>query len=57
MNHSLRYADCVWLMRPGQCALQGNPQDVLTPEHLSALYQVSFRMLDIEGQAMLTTLS
>lgn len=57
MNHSLRYADCVWLMRPGQCALQGDPQDVLIPEHLGALYQVSFRMLDIDGQAMLTTLS
>lgn len=56
MNHSLRYADCVWLLRPGQSALLGNPQDVLTPEHLSALYQVSFRMLNIEGQAMLTTL-
>lgn len=57
INHSLRYADGIWLMRPGQCALQGKPQDVLTPEHLSALYQVSFRMLDIEGQPMLTTLS
>lgn len=57
INHSLRYADCVWLMRPGQCALQGHTQDVLTPEHLSALYQVSFRMLDVEGQAMLTTIS
>jgi len=57
MNHSLRYADGIWLMRPGQGALQGNPQDVLTPEHLSALYQVPFRILDIEGQAMLTTLS
>lgn len=56
MNHSLRFADRIWLLRPGQCALQGNPREVLTPQHLSALYQVSFRMLDIEGQAMLTTL-
>lgn len=55
MNHSLRYAQQVWLMRPGQPALQGSPQQVLTPEHLSALYQVAFRMLDIEGQAMLIT--
>ncbi|MTD26109.1 vitamin B12 ABC transporter ATP-binding protein BtuD [Erwinia sorbitola] len=56
LNHSLRYADQIWLMRPGQPALQGCPQQVLTPEHLNALYQVSFRLLEIEGQAMLTTL-
>lgn len=56
INHSLRYADSIWLMRPGQSALQGHPGQVLTPEHLSALYGVSFRLLKSEGQSLLTTL-
>ncbi|ROR15382.1 vitamin B12 ABC transporter ATP-binding protein BtuD [Erwinia sp. JUb26] len=55
LNHTLRHADCVWLMRPGQPALQGKPEQILTPEHLSALYQVSFRQLQVEGRPFLTT--
>lgn len=56
LNHSLRYADYIWLMRPGRSALQGRPNQVMTPEHLSELYQVAFRLLNVEGQMMLTTL-
>lgn len=56
MNHSLRYADCVWLMRPGEHAIKGRPHEVLTPDHLSALYKVPFQRLDVNGQAILTTL-
>ncbi|MEJ4043941.1 vitamin B12 ABC transporter ATP-binding protein BtuD [Erwinia sp. SLM-02] len=55
LNHSLRHADGAWLMRPGQPALIGTPQQVLTPEHLSALYQVPFRQLDVEGRPFLAT--
>lgn len=56
LNHSLHYADRVWLLRPGQDALIGSPQQVLTVENLSALYQVPFRLLEVEGRQMLTTL-
>lgn len=55
LNHTLRHADIVWLMRAGQPALQGNPQEILTPEHLSVLYQVPFRQLQVEGRSFLTT--
>jgi len=55
LNHSLHSADRIWLLRQGQPALQGSPQEVLTPEHLSALYQVPFRRVEAAGQAMLTT--
>lgn len=57
LNHTLQHADCVWLMRPQQPALQGTPREVLTPEHLSALYKVPFRLLDVEGRPFLTTFS
>jgi len=57
LNHTLRHADHVWLMRPEQSALQGTPQQILTPAHLSALYQVPFRLLMVEGQPFLTTFS
>ena len=56
LNHSLRHADCIWLMRPQQVALQGTPEQILLPEHLSALYQVPFRLLSVDGQPHLTTL-
>ncbi|MFG1172709.1 vitamin B12 ABC transporter ATP-binding protein BtuD [Erwiniaceae bacterium CAU 1747] len=55
LNHTLRQADRVWLMRSGQPALQGTPPEVLTPEHLSALYQVPFRRLQVDGRPFLTT--
>lgn len=55
LNHTLRHADCVWLMRSGQSALKGPPQQILTPENLSALYQVPFRQLQLEGRPFLTT--
>lgn len=55
LNHTLRHADTVWLLRPGQSALQGPPDQVLTPEALSALYQVPFRRLNVEGRPFLTT--
>ncbi len=56
LNHSLQYADRVWLLRRGQQAVVGRPRQVLTPENLSALYQVPFRLLEVEGRPMLTTL-
>ena len=57
LNHSLRHADSIWLMRPQQAALQGTPEQILTPEHLSELYQVPFRLLTVDGQPHLTTMS
>lgn len=56
LNHSLHFADRVWLLRPGQSALVGRAQEVLTAANLSALYQVPFRLLEVEGRQMLTTL-
>ncbi|VEB98375.1 Vitamin B12 import ATP-binding protein BtuD [Cedecea lapagei] len=53
LNHSLRHAHKVWLLREGKMVAQGNRDEVLTPENLTAAYQMPFRLLRIEGHSML----
>lgn len=53
LNHSLRHAHTVWLLREGQMMAQGPRDAVLTPENLAAAYQMPFRLLRIEGHSML----
>ncbi|MGK3141147.1 vitamin B12 ABC transporter ATP-binding protein BtuD [Pantoea sp. C2G6] len=56
LNHSLQQADRVWLMGQGQLIAQGTAAEVLTPQRLSPLYQVTFRQLVLEGHRLLTVL-
>ena len=53
LNHSLRHAHRVWLMRQGLLAASGTCDEVLVPSHLTTTYGVPFRSLDIEGHRML----
>lgn len=53
LNHSLRHAHRVWLMRQGMLVASGPCAEVLTPAHLTQAYRVPFRCLDIEGHRML----
>ena len=50
LNHSLRFASRVWLMRDGELLVNGETRDVLTAENLSAAYRVPFRLLHADGQ-------
>lgn len=53
LNHSLRHAHRVWLMRHGLLVANGTCDEVLRPSHLTNVYGVPFRSLDIEGHRML----
>lgn len=53
LNHSLRYADRVWLLRAGELLAQGTSTEVLSPEYLDSAYNMSFRLLSVEGHRML----
>lgn len=53
LNHSLRYADQVWLMRQGNVLAQGEPERVLTPDRLHQAYDIDFRLLSVEGHHLL----
>ncbi len=53
LNHSLRHAHKVWLLREGKIVAQGPRDEVLTPKNLAAAYQMPFRLLRIEGHSML----
>lgn len=53
LNHSLRHANQVWLMRQGLLVASGPCDEVLIPSHLTRAYEVPFRSLDIEGHRML----
>ncbi|QIX98179.1 vitamin B12 ABC transporter ATP-binding protein BtuD [Cedecea sp. FDAARGOS_727] len=53
LNHSLRHAHKVWLLREGKMVAQGCRDLVLTPQNLAAAYQMPFRLLRIEGHSML----
>ena len=53
LNHSLRYADRVWLLRAGELLAQGTSTEVLSPQYLDNAYNMSFRLLSVEGHRML----
>ena len=55
LNHSLRHAHKVWLLRAGKMIAQGDRDEVLLPQHLAAAYNMRFRRLQIEGHSMLVT--
>ncbi|KMK19394.1 vitamin B12-transporter ATPase [Pluralibacter gergoviae] len=45
LNHSLRYAEQVWLMRDGGLLAAGKTRDVLTADNLTAAYRMPFQFL------------
>jgi len=53
LNHSLRYADRVWLLRAGELLAQGTSAEVLSPLYLDNAYNMSFRLLSVEGHRVL----
>ncbi|SUB63680.1 Vitamin B12 import ATP-binding protein BtuD [Plesiomonas shigelloides] len=55
LNHTLAQADLVWLIENGRCVAQGNTAQVMTEARLSAVYQVPFRRVQVEGRELLLT--
>jgi len=55
VNHSLRHADQVWLLRGGKLLAQGSSDRVLTPDNLQCAYDIPFRLLAVEGYNVLIT--
>nr|WP_024967918.1 vitamin B12 ABC transporter ATP-binding protein BtuD [Pantoea sp. IMH] len=55
INHTLHHAQRVWLMKNGKMVRQGSVKDVLQPVILSAVYQVPFRRIAVDGDEMLST--
>ncbi|WP_428946002.1 vitamin B12 ABC transporter ATP-binding protein BtuD [Pantoea sp. FN060301] len=55
INHTLHHAQRVWLMKKGEMVSQGSVKEVLQPVTLSAVYQVPFRRLAVDGYEMLST--
>jgi len=53
LNHSLKHADKVWLLRAGELLAQGESAEVLSPRNLDRAYNMSFRVLSVEGHRML----
>jgi len=48
-----RLADQVVLLRSGEAPLMGSPNELLTSEHLSRLYGVKARIVDIKGRKLI----
>ncbi len=57
LNHTLRHAHRVWLLKQGQLIASGSRDSVLTPPNLAKAYDMSFRRLDIEGHRMIISTS
>lgn len=53
LNHTLRHAHRVWLLRQGKLLASGPRDEVMTPPNLARAYGLNFRRLDIEGHRML----
>lgn len=53
LNHTLRHAHRVWLLKQGKLLASGLRDEVLTPPNLARAYGLTFRRLDIEGHRML----
>lgn len=57
LNHTLRHAHRVWLLKRGQLIASGARDSVLTPPNLAKAYGMPFRRLDIEGHRMIVSTS
>jgi len=53
LNHTLRHAHRVWLLKRGELLASGTRDSVLTPPNLARAYGMPFRRLDIEGHRMI----
>jgi iron complex transport system ATP-binding protein len=49
VNLAARYADAIWLLDSGRLVAQGTPCEVLTAEHLTAVYGLPARWVDGAG--------
>lgn len=55
LNHTLQYADDVWLMSAGQLVAQGDATDVMQPDLLSPVFGVDFQRCRVDGRDWLMT--
>ncbi|WP_058909821.1 vitamin B12 ABC transporter ATP-binding protein BtuD [Entomohabitans teleogrylli] len=53
LNHTLRHADRVWLLRGGKMVAQGAADEVLTAHNLQQAYHIAFRRVAVDGHNML----
>lgn len=53
LNHTLRQAHCVWLLRGGRLVMSGVKAEVMTPAHLADAYGMAFQQVEVEGHRML----
>ncbi|EOD3492496.1 vitamin B12 ABC transporter ATP-binding protein BtuD [Cronobacter malonaticus] len=53
LNHTLRHAHRVWLLRQGKMLAQGARDEVMTPLRLGEAYGLPFRRLQIDGHSLL----
>ncbi|EOV8838379.1 vitamin B12 ABC transporter ATP-binding protein BtuD [Cronobacter dublinensis] len=53
LNHTLRHARRVWLLREGKLLAHGPRDDVMTPARLGEAYGLPFRRLQVAGHSML----
>lgn len=52
LNHALRYADRVWLLRKGKLVAEGGTE-ILTPALLEQTWNVPFREMHLDGERFL----
>lgn len=57
LNHTLRHAHRVWLLKQGKLLASGARDEVMTPALLAQAYGVNFRQLDSEGHRMLISVT
>ncbi|POP47242.1 vitamin B12 ABC transporter ATP-binding protein BtuD [Superficieibacter electus] len=55
LNHTLRHAHRVWLLRGGKMIACATADKALTPVRLAAAYGMPFRRLEVEGHNILLT--
>lgn len=53
LNHTLRHANTVWLLRGGEMIACAAADDALTPERLAVAYGMPFRRLEVGGHNIL----
>ncbi|WP_312277139.1 vitamin B12 ABC transporter ATP-binding protein BtuD [Kosakonia cowanii] len=53
LNHTLRQAHQVWLLREGELLVSGTKAEVMTPAHLADAYGMAFQQVEVEGHRML----
>lgn len=55
MNQAIHFSDQIIGLKDGNVLIHGNPEEVITTESISKLYNVDLKVVNVDGQKFILT--